>query len=400
VHAWVRSKDGSEWIIYSESTGEVWKLLRIHVSQIGKMEGKPEQLTTGTGRLSRDVSVAEDGKLVYATRSFTESIYEIPTDSRGEKSGPTIQLPLAEGGNYSSPSVSRDGRWMAYHAFILGKSNNIVLRDFRTGTDLLLDERDRDTDYNPQAINGEAMVAPDGSRVVFDRDCKTARWPTGEYLPCSFIVPAAGGEPEQICDFCTPRGFSSNGSIILIQKYPRIYDDRPIGKIAALDLTSKTEKEFLSSTADSLYHAFFSWDDRWVVFKRLTKSGSLKSQILIAPVRDNAAGKEMEWIAVTDGQYDSDKPQFSPDGNTIYYTSTRDGYLCVWAQKLDPGTKRPLGGPVAFEHFHNLAQRDAVPLKDLGPNGLLFNSDLSVARDKMVINLPQVHSDIWMTQLK
>ena len=128
------------------------------------------------------------------------------------------------------------------------------------------------------------------------------------------------------------------------------------------------------------------------MFKRLAKE---HFQILVAPVRGNAAIEEKQWIAVTDGRFNDDKPQFSPDGNTVYFTSTRDGYLCIWAQKLDPVTKRPVGDSVAFEHFHNLAQRDAAPV-----DNFLRGSDLSVAQDKMVINLSEVHSDIWMTQLK
>ena len=190
VHAWIRSKDGSEWIIYSESTGEVWKLFRIEVSGTGKLDGKPEQLTTGTGRFTWEVSVAEDGKLVYATQRFTESIYEIPIDSRGQKSGATVQLPLPEGVAYSSPSLSRDGRWMAYHASILGKSNNIVLRDFKTGTDRVLDDKGRDSNFRDEVTTnmtiGEAIIAPDGSKVIFERDCKTARWSGGWIPPLQF----------------------------------------------------------------------------------------------------------------------------------------------------------------------------------------------------------------------
>jgi eukaryotic-like serine/threonine-protein kinase len=94
---------------------------------------------------------------------------------------------------------------------------------------------------------------------------------------------------------------------------------------------------------------------------------------------------------VTDGLHSDDKPQFSRDGNTVYFTSNRDGYLCIWAQKLDLVSKHPLGPPFAFEHFHNSA----------GHDGSLdqFASDLSVARDKMLINLPEIHSAIWMTQM-
>lgn len=51
VRAWGRGKDGSKWIIYSLSEGEVWKVLRVGVSAQGQSDGKPEQLISGTGHL-------------------------------------------------------------------------------------------------------------------------------------------------------------------------------------------------------------------------------------------------------------------------------------------------------------------------------------------------------------
>ena len=66
----------------------------------------------------------------------------------------------------------------------------------------------------------------------------------------------------------------------------------------------------------------------------------------------------------------------------MYFTSTRDGYLCIWAQRLDPVSKHPLGSPFAYEHFHN--SPGAAAAFDQG------TFDLSVARDKILINLPQV----------
>jgi Tol biopolymer transport system component/DNA-binding winged helix-turn-helix (wHTH) protein len=386
--AWGSGKDGGQWIIYSLSKGEVWKVLRVGVSAQGQLQGKAQQLFSGTGHLGYSFSVSQDGRLMYEIVSVTSSIYEIPTSSRGQKSGPTLQLPLPEG-DFRSPSVSRDGRWMAYDSSVLGKSNLILLRDLESGTDRVLDEVGR-----RPGSGGGTSISPDGSKVIFERDCKTGKWVWGEPLPCGFMVPAAGGEPEQVCEFCTARGFSSNGSIVLIQKYIR--DDGPNTPdwIAALDLTSRTEKEFLKSPDRSLYHAFFSWDDRWVAFKMLPLEG-WTSQIMIAPVRNGVAGKETEWIAVTDGRYSDDKPQFSPDGNTVYFTSTRDGYLCIWAQKLHPVTKRPVGEALGYEHFHNSAGRDGATSwsREVFP-------DLSVARDKMFMELPQLRTEIWMTQIQ
>ena len=176
-----------------------------------------------------------------------------------------------------------------------------------------------------------------------------------------------------------------------MQKSSHAPNGGPLDRIVALDLRTRTEREFLSDPEQPLYHPYFSWDDRWVAFKRFLSDFAV--QITIAPVQHGSAAGEAEWIAVTDGRYWDDKPQFSADGNTVYFTSTRDEYLCVWAQRLDPVSKHPLGSPFAYEHFHNATGRNGV-----------FNQgrlDLSVASDKILINMPQVtHSEIWMTQLR
>jgi eukaryotic-like serine/threonine-protein kinase len=384
VRAWVRTADDREWIIYSTANLVSWKLWRIGISPRGAIDENPELLASGNGRLPPGGSASRDGKLAYAVGNSSVSIYQITIGDRGQKLGPTLQLPLPEGGTHSSPSVSRDGNWMAYDTANPDKPNTILMRDLRTGTDHLLDDKGR----HPGA-GGETSISPDGSRVIFDRDCKEGVWeyPVHPYA-CGFMVAAAGGEPEQVCERCTARGFSSDGAVVLLQKYDQT--DQSKDRIVALNLRTRTEQDFLSHPDRPLYHAFFSWDDRWVVFKKdLLQS---LAQILIAPVRHGSAARETEWIAVTDGRYGDDKPQFSADGNTVYFTSTRDGYICIWAQHLDPMTKHPLGPPFAYEHFHNSAGRSAAYFQR--------GSDLSVARDKILFNLPQDNTEIWMTQVE
>jgi Tol biopolymer transport system component/DNA-binding winged helix-turn-helix (wHTH) protein len=381
VWAWTRTKGGLEWIVYSVSTDDAWKLFRIGISAQGQIDEKPELLTSGTGELGDNVSLSEDGQLAYAITSLRESIYEIPTNGRGQKLGPTLQLPLSGEGDERSPSVSRDGRWVVYTSTLPGKPYAVLLKDLGSGADRFLDDRD----HRP-AFGGDTSISPDGSKVISERDCNNS------YLPCGFLVSVGGEQPGQVCEFCIPRGFSSNGSVVLIQKYDRTRSE-PHDRIVALDLATKTETDFLDAPSASLYHAFFSWDDHWVVFKKQQKNFAT-AQILIAPVRNGVASKEAEWIVVTDGSYSDDKPQFSPDGNTVYFTSTRDGYLCIWVQRLDPTTKRPLGAPVAYEHFHNSLGRDA------SRPDMQSASDLTVARDKILINLPQIRSDIWIVQVR
>jgi len=380
VHAWTRTKDDREWIVYSVSNGDAWKLLRVEISARGQVGEKAEQLTSGTDELG-DSALSEDGKLAYSVESFSQSIYEIPTNDRGQKVGPTVQLSLS-GRDERSLSVSREGRWMVYDATRPGTPNTVLPRDLRSGADRLLDDRGRE-----RGSGGATSISPDGSKVIFVRDCKSGIFAWDPPLHCGFMVSAAGGQVERVCKFCIPRGFSSNGSGVLIEKYNQIGNEYH-STIAALDLATKTEKDFLKG--QDLYYAFFSWDDHWVVFQK--KLDDPKAKILIAPVRNGVAAKEGEWIAVTDGRYSDDKPQFSPDGNTVYFTSTRDGYLCIWAQRLDSTTKRPLGPPVAYEHFHNSMGKDASLWRR--------KTDLVVARDKMLINLPELRSDIWMVQVE
>jgi eukaryotic-like serine/threonine-protein kinase len=389
ARAWVRTAEGHEWIIYSTADLENWKLWRIGISPGGVMDENPELVSSGNGRLGPGGSVSEDGKLAYTIWNANASLFQISIGNRGQKLGPTFQLALPEGGSYTSPSLSRDGKWMAYDTSNPGKPNTILLRDLNSGTDHILDEKDRRE--SGLFENGETSISPDGSRVIFKRDGKAGRWPdaTQSALPVGLMTAAVDGEPEQVCERCTPRGFSSDGSVVLLQKYDQT--DNHKDRIVALDLQTRTEQDFLSDQDKPLYHPFFSWDDRWVVFKKLQSMAGL-AQILIAPVRHGAAAGQAEWIAVTDGRNIDDKPQFSPDGNTMYFTSTRDGYLCIWAQRLDPVTKHPLGPPFAFEHFHNSEGRAAA----YSP----IDSDLTVARDKILINLPHIHPDIWMTQIR
>jgi Tol biopolymer transport system component len=108
---------------------------------------------------------------------------------------------------------------------------------------------------------------------------------------------------------------------------------------------------------------------------------------MIAPVRDGPGGKELEWIAVTDGTHNDSGPQFSPDGNTAYFISQRDGYDCIGAQRLEPATKRPVNEAFGYEYFRDASQKDLDGF--WGGDG-----DLSIARDKIIVSLSSGMSDL------
>jgi eukaryotic-like serine/threonine-protein kinase len=94
-----------------------------------------------------------------------------------------------------------------------------------------------------------------------------------------------------------------------------------------------------------------------------------------------------EWIPITAGELSDDKPRWSPDGNLMYFTSNRDGFMCIWAQRLQHDTKRPVGAPFDVYHFHT--SRRSLANVGLGP------LETSVARSALVFNLGEVTGNIW-----
>ncbi|HYI95440.1 MAG TPA: hypothetical protein VEX68_18005, partial [Bryobacteraceae bacterium] len=64
-----------------------------------------------------------------------------------------------------------------------------------------------------------------------------------------------------------------------------------------------------------------------------------------------------------------------------------DGFMCIWAQRLQPETKLPAGAAFGVHHFHT--SRRSLANVWLGP------LETSVARDALVFNLGEVTGNIW-----
>ena len=96
------------------------------------------------------------------------------------------------------------------------------------------------------------------------------------------------------------------------------------------------------------------------------------------------------WVAVTNRDTPDDVPRWSPDSNSLYFVSRRDGYVCLWGQRLEPPTKRPLGPAQPVYHVHG-ARRSISNV----PGSVL---EISVARDKIVFSVQERAGAIWMIQ--
>jgi hypothetical protein len=97
-----------------------------------------------------------------------------------------------------------------------------------------------------------------------------------------------------------------------------------------------------------------------------------------------------EWIAVTEGGAWDDLPLWSPNGGLIYFTSDRDGYRCIWARRLNPATKQPLGEAFAVRHFHRI-QHSLVAIG-------LSEMTLTLGDNQLFFPMAELRGNVWMME--
>ena len=150
----------------------------------------------------------------------------------------------------------------------------------------------------------------------------------------------------------------------------------------ALDVVSGEKSIILEHPEHAVLRPHFSPDGRFVAFEVVL--GPERVRISIAPFRGSSPVAPDAWTPVANGAF----PRFSPDGARLYFLSTRDGYPCLWQQKLDPDTSRPVGEPRPVHHMHG-ARRSLASV----PASLL---EISVARDQIVFPIGERTGNIWM----
>ncbi|MBI4605557.1 MAG: PD40 domain-containing protein [Planctomycetes bacterium] len=162
--------------------------------------------------------------------------------------------------------------------------------------------------------------------------------------------------------------------------------------IWALDVAAEKAVIVLEHPEKYLFQGHFTPDGLWIAFNATSGAGQTRSEIFLAPYRKGHPTPEIEWIPVTDGWGWDDKPRWSPDGSLLYFTSDRDGFRCIWKQKLEPRSKVPAGDPQPLHHFHN-ARRSPM-------HQGLAALEMSVAHDKIILNLGDETGNIWISELE
>jgi serine/threonine protein kinase/Tol biopolymer transport system component len=350
-------------ILFHGNIGDSSNLWQVAITPNGwRVNGVPQRATFGT-TVEAAASVTSDARMVFISRTMGADLWSIAIDTdRGMPAGPLSRVTQDAADDYH-PSLSEDGATVVFRSR-RGGHFGVVLRKLGSSAETVLTRMPHDHD---PVINRE------GTKVAYSF-LQDGRMPI-------VVLDAAGGTPQQVCDNCGEvEEWSAEGNQILY-----ITRDDPSG-IGMLTVGASPNEVWLRHPNYGIYNPRLTSDGAWIVFN--ARADRLAAaRIFIARIRPSGVAPEKEWIAVSEG----DAPAWSPKANLLYFWSDRDGSPCLWAQRLDPDTKRPSGALVSIQHFHSRG----LSWKNLH----LGAPTIAVARDKIVFNLGEHTGNIWMTDL-
>ncbi|MFN7932001.1 MAG: protein kinase [Bryobacteraceae bacterium] len=349
-----------DWIYYATRTIEGANIQRIRMHPENGVSGRPEVLTQGAGE-STDPSLSGPF-LAFTQMEQNADIWALPLDADSARVTGPLKRITTDGGPDTQPSIDRTGRWLAYSTRRVPRTFDLMLMDLQSGTE-------RNLLSMPQlevtlSRGGSPKISADGSRIFYINRADNK----------SYWVPSAGGLPQSICE-CSVRNNSGSNDRVMVTTREGSF---------LLDVRTGARQQLLTKNGNALK---LSWDDRWLTFY-LVQPGD-KSRVWVVPVRESLT-PEKDWVAINDGSTLDMIPEFSPDGNRLYFLSQRDGNRCIWTQRLDPGTKRPLGPAMPVHHFHD-ARFSPI-------HNAAGSNEAAVARDKIVLPVTEQTASIWLAE--
>ena len=319
-------------------------LWRMPITPLMQITQAAERVTTADEVHAR-AAITPDGSAVYSTVASSAAVWSVPVDA---PTSPGSRLATADPAK-PQYSISADGRKLVYRA-----PDGMKVLDLGSAREEKL------------AASGPAVVSPTGSKIA--------------YMDGDILLIRGAAAKEERCHGCQrPMSWSSDEKLLLHRAW------RPTS--LGLFYTASGERREILRTRDFWFgDARFSPDGRWIAFEGNERRAP--RQLYIVPFRENASPLRSDWISIGDAKDLNRAPCWSADGNTLYFLSERDGFRCIWAQRLD-SSKRPRGAAVPVRHFH----QERVTLS--GPG----EPSLALAAGKLVVTLYETKGELWRARL-
>ena len=127
-----------------------------------------------------------------------------------------------------------------------------------------------------------------------------------------------------------------------------------------------------------------SVDGNWVSFKLFIDIPRF-GPMFIASAKGGRIAPEREWIPIGDRLFNG-RNWWSPNGQRLYFLSRRDGFWCIWSQRLDPATMKPAGEIAILRHLH---ERSAGSPQTFG---------YAMSADHLYFPLAEFKGNIWLAE--
>jgi eukaryotic-like serine/threonine-protein kinase len=329
-----------------------------------KISGPVRRLVSGPG-FNIVPSSARDGQMIVDSMKIVMNLWNLPLDPlRGTLAGAPQRITGGESArNY--PAVSRNGARLAYE---IGSTRPPVKVEIRIRD--LSESRESSVMTTGDSFYLFPRLSADGSILTY-RDRINGKL-------SSFLLTIGSAPGRQICEGCIIWSLFSRPDQAIVQ-----YGN----ELVRQDLATGSRTSILKTGSDPILDADLAPDDRWIAYLQTRRSGS--NGIYVTPAM-KSSGPDQAAIPIVEADFFLNSPRWSANGNLLYFLSEKDGRPCIWAQRLDPLTRKPAGD--AFEIFHESLARYAP-----GPKRFRM---ISAARDKLIALRVEVTSNIYLSQFR
>ncbi len=366
IHAQLRAHDlptasywPQEWIAHrlffvahERDTGFLFQVSLESSGAIGQIRPVPSAIGATAAKIIRGRNGALS--LLFSTERRETNIWESNLNGSVPLEQVTHDSSLWPGWNGTWPALSGDGSVLGFITYRTG-SPDICLKDLRTGTQQLLAA----SPFSESPL----FLDRSGRKVVFVRK---------QGSTVSVILRNVAEKTDRLVTTECPvlQDWSSDGELLLCADGSDLFQLRigQPGKTPLLHLTREPER------------ARFSPDARWLSFVSTTGQGESIAGYL-APLDGSNRTIQIDQEVYTLSL------DWAPDGNAIYFWSLRDGFRCLYMQRLHPKTKIPQGAPVAILHRHGSQH---YPWS---------GGTLAVGSGRMAMTLSDELANIWKTGL-
>jgi len=245
-------------------------------------------------------------------------------NSQSEAPGiPATSRRLTTAGRETMPSLSPDGKWVAY----------------RAGDDIFLQEIGSEAAINltqgSGAVNTYPSFSPDGSEIAF----QSTRDGGGIYVMGRLGKPVRRLTKEGSAPSWDPNG----REIVYCTEEVLAHSARfHPAELRAVDVSSGKVRQIVEADA---VQGRISPDGKWIAYWGLGVTPD-KTQFAgtrrVIYVRKLSGGPAVE---ITAGDSYSWNPVWTPDSKSLYFSSNRSGSMNLWKVGIDGRTGRPIGAP-------------------------------------------------------